>query len=158
MRSGTSITLTAPDRVRLEALVADRNTPQTHVWRARVVLLSVKGHGTHAIMREAGVSKTAVWRWQERFMQEGVDGLLCDKTRPSRIKPLGPDMAERVVHLTLADPPGEATHWTAAMMAKEAGISASAVRRIWRAHGLQPHRYRQFKLSNDPKFAEKLRG
>jgi hypothetical protein len=90
-------------------------------------------------------------------MHEGVDGLLRDRTRPSRIKPLGPNVAERVVRLTLADPPAEATHWTAAMMVEQTGISASAVRRIWRAHGLQLHRYRQFKLSNDPKFAEKLR-
>ena len=90
-------------------------------------------------------------------MQEGVDGLLRDKTRPSRIKPLDPEIAKRVVNLTLTDPMGEATHWTAAMMAQQSGISASAVRRIWRAHGLQPHRYHQFKLSNDPRFAEKLR-
>ena len=157
MRSGISITLTAPDRVRLEALVADRNTPQKHVWRARVVLLSVKGHGTHAIMREAGVSKTAVWRWQERFMQEGVDGLLRDKTRPSRIPPLGLEGAERVVALTQADPPGETTHWTAAAMAKAARLSVSSVQRIWRGHGLQPHRVRTFKLSTDPAFATKLR-
>lgn len=108
-------------------------------------------------MREAGVAKTAVWRWQERFMAEGVDGLLRDKTRPPRIKPLGPEVAERVVKLTLADPPGEATHWTAGAMAEAAGISASAVRRLWKAHGLQPHRCRQFKLSKDPMFVEKLR-
>ena len=90
-------------------------------------------------------------------MREGFFGLLRDKTRPSRIKPLGPHVAERVVALTLADPPGETTHWTADAMAKTSGISASAVRRIWKAHGLQPHRVRQFKLSNDPKFTEKLR-
>jgi transposase len=157
MRTGISITLTSSDRHRLEALTSNRNTAQKHVWRAAIVLLSADGVGTAEIMRRTGTSKTCVWRWQERFMQEGVDGLLRDKTRPSRIKPLGPDIAERVVTLTLADPLAEATHWTAAMMAKETGISASAVRRIWRAHGLQPHRYRQFKLSNDPKFAEKLR-
>ena len=83
------------------------------------MLLSADGVGTAEIMRRTGTSKTCVWRWQERFMQEGVDGLLRDKTRPSRIKPLGPDIAERVVTLTLADPLAEATHWTAAMMAKE---------------------------------------
>ena len=104
-----------------------------------------------------GKSKTCVWRWQERFATEGYDGLLRDKTRPSRIPPHGPELAERVVALTLVDPPGETTHWTADMMAKEAGISASAVRRIWKAHGLAPHRWRQFKLSNDPKFVDKLR-
>ena len=89
--------------------------------------------------------------------QEGVDGLLRDKTRPSRIPPLGPEVAERVVALTLTDPPAETTHWTADLMARASGISASAVRRIWKAHGLQPHRYRQFKLSTDPNFVAKLR-
>lgn len=149
MRTGISITLTPSDRQRLEAVASNRNTAQKHVWRAVIVLLSADGVCTTEIMRRTGTSMTCVWRWQERFMQEGVDGLLRDKTRPSRIKPLGPDMAERVVNLTLSDPPVEATHWTAAMMGRESGISASAVRRIWRAHGLQPHRYRQFKLSND---------
>ena len=74
-------------------------------------------------------------------MKEGIDGLLHDKTRPSRIPPLGPEVAARVVALTLADPPVETTHWTADLMARASGISASAVRRIWKAHGLQPHRY-----------------
>src|SRR6476620_11579064 len=81
----------------------------------------------------------------------------ASKTRPSRIPPLGPEVAARVVSLTLADPPVETTHWTADLMAQASGISASAVRRIWKAHGLQPHRYRQFKLSNDPNFVDKLR-
>ena len=90
-------------------------------------------------------------------MREGVEGLLRDKTRPSRIPPLAPAIAERVVARTLDDAPGETTHWTALMMAAEIGISVSSVQRIWRAHGLQPHRVRQFKLSNDPKFVEKLR-
>src|SRR5215213_349225 len=157
MRTGISITLNSSDRQRLEAVISNRNTAQKHVWRAAIVLLSADGVGTAEIMRQTGTSKTCVWRWQERFMHEGVDGLLRDKTRPPRIKPLSPDMAERVINLTLSDPPAEATHWTAALMAEQTGISASAVRRIWRAHGLQPHRYRQFKLSNDPKFAEKLR-
>ena len=89
-------------------------------------------------------------------MAAGVDGLLRDKTRPSRIAPLKPAVIDSVVALTLTDPPGETTHWTAAMMAAASKISASAVRRIWKLHGLQPHRYRQFKLSNDPKFADKL--
>jgi len=108
-------------------------------------------------MRQTGKSKTCVWRWQERFMQEGYSSLLRAKTRPSRIPPLGPDVAERVVVFTQTEPPTETTHWTAALMAKAVGISASSVQRIWRAHGLQPHRVRQFKLSEDPKFIDKLR-
>jgi len=157
MRAGISIDVSPASRVRLDAIVADRNRPQKHVWRARIVLLTADGAGTAEIMRIARVSKTAVWRWQERFMAEGVDGLLKDKTRPSRIAPLGPEVADRVVALTLDDPPGETTHWTAEAMARLASVSVSSVQRIWRSHGLQPHRMRQFKLSNDPRFAAKVR-
>jgi transposase len=157
MRTGISISLKPADRRRLETLVGDRNTPHKHVWRAEIVLLSAEGVGTNEIIRLTGKSKTCVWRWQERFMQEGYDGLLHDKTRPSRIAPLEADVVERVVALTQTDPPAEATHWTAAMMAKAVDISASSVQRIWRLHGLQPHRVKQFKLSTDPRFVDKLR-
>jgi DDE superfamily endonuclease len=105
------------------------------------------------IMRRSGKSKPSVWRWQERFMTEGVDGLLRDKTRPSRIQTI----IDRVVALTATEPPHQATHWTAAAMAKAVRISVSSVQRIWRAHKLQPHRVRRFKLSKDPQFAAKLR-
>ena len=121
------------------------------------MLLTADGLGTAAIMRQTGKSKSVVWRWQERFMQAGVYGLLRDKTRPSRKPPLDKTVIARVVELTAGDPPGEATHWTAAAMAKATGISVSSVQRIWRSHGLAPHRVRQFKLSNDPKFADKLK-
>ena len=157
MRTGISITLKPVDRRRLKALARDRNTPHKHVWRAEIVLLSADGIGTNEIMRRTGKSKTCVWRWQERFMQAGYDSLLHDKTRPSRIPPLGSNIIERVVALTQTDPPTEATHWTSAMMAKVVDISASSVQRIWRAHGLQPHRVKQFKLSTDPRFVDKLR-
>ena len=90
-------------------------------------------------MRQTGKSKTCVWRWQERFAATGFEGLLREKTRPSRIPPLGPEAAQRLVALTLQDPLGESTHWTVDMIAKAAGISACVVRRIWKAHGLQPH-------------------
>src|SRR5271169_175538 len=156
MRTGVTVELSAADRQHLVAIVADRNSPQKHVWRAQIVLLTADGCGTAEIMRRTDTSKTAVWRWQERFMTDGVAGLLRDKTRPSRIPPLGTEVEQLVVACTLTDPPGETTHWTAAAMAKENGISVSSVQRIWRKHGLQPHRTRHFKLSNDPQFAAKL--
>jgi transposase len=157
MRKDVVVEVSTADRIRLEAIAADRNSPQKHVWRARIILLTAAGLGTVEIIRRTGKSKTCVWRWQERFMQEGTEGLLRDKTRPSRIPPLGPQVAERVIALTQKDPPGETTHWTAGMMAKAAAISVSSVQRIWRAHGLQPHRVRQFKLSTDPQFTAKPR-
>ena len=151
------VDVSVADRGRLEAIAADRNSPQKNVWRARIVLMTAEGLGTVEIMRRTGKSKTCVWRWQERFMQQGLAGLLRDKTRPSRVPPLGPQIIERVVALTQSEPPGETTHWTGAAMAEATGISVSSVQRIWRAHGLQPHRVRQFKLSADPQFAAKLR-
>jgi transposase len=157
MHERTNIRLSAAERSELEAVVANRNSPQKHVWRAKIVLLTADAHGTADIMRVTGKAKTVIWRWQERFGEEGVAGLWRDKTRPSRIPPLSPAVAERVVTLTLAGPPPTASHWTGAAMAKAAGISVSSVQRIWRAHGLRPHLVRRFKLSNDPQFAAKLK-
>jgi transposase len=157
MHERTNIQLRAADRKKLESVIANRNSPQKHVWRAKIVLLTADGHGTAEIMRATGKAKTVIWRWQERFGEEGVAGLWRDKTRPSRVPPLSPEVAERVVALTLAGPPPTASHWTGAAMAKVAGISVSSVQRIWRAHGLRPHLVRRFKLSNDPQFAAKLK-
>jgi transposase len=157
MRTGIEIEVNAADRARLEAIVADRNSPQKRVWRARIILATGEGCGTAAVMRRAGVSKPCVWRWQERFMAEGVDGLLRDKTRPSRIAPLPKAAVERVVTRTLEEtPPEGVTHWTAPAMAAASGLSVSSVQRIWRAHGLRPHQVRSFKLSTDPNFAAKV--
>ncbi len=157
MRTGITVEVSAADRARLDAVVADRNSPQKHVWRAEIVLLTADGLGTMEIARRSGMSKPCVWRWQERFMLEGVDGLLHDTTRPSRIPPLPQAAIDQVVALTATEPPGETTHWTGPTMAEAMGISVSSVQRIWRAHGLQPHRVRSFKLSNDPQFVAKLR-
>jgi len=157
MRKGITIEVTPADRGRLQSIVRDRNSPQKHVWRARIVLLSADCLGTMAIMRAVGKGKTVVWRWQQRFMEEGVAGLTRDKTRPSRIAPLPAATVDRVIELTNQAPPHQATHWTAPAMAKAVAISPSSVRRIWAGQGLQPHRVRAFKLSNDPKFADKLK-
>lgn len=157
MRERITIEVSAADRARLEAVAADRNSPQKHVWRARIVLATADGCGTAEVMRRAGVSKPCVRRWQERFAAEGMDGLLRDKTRPPGTPPLPEATVERVVELTRQGPPGEATHWTGRAMAKAVGISLSAVQGIWKAHGLLPHRVRTFKLSKDPEFVGKLR-
>ncbi|MFC3226792.1 IS630 family transposase [Marinibaculum pumilum] len=156
MRTGISISLNDADRRRLEAVVADRNSPQKHVWRARIVLLSADGVGTNAVMAATGTSKTTVWRWQARFMEAGVEGLLRDKTRPPGTPPVADDRVAEVVRLTLEAPPHEATHWTAQAMSNAVGLAVSTVQKIWKAHGLAPHRWRSFKLSNDPAFVEKL--
>jgi transposase len=137
--------------------VADRNSPQERVWRARIILATADGCGTAEVMRRAGVSKPCVWRWQERFMAAGIDGVLRDRTRPSRIPPLPKAVVEAVVMRTLEEaPPEGATHWTAPAMAAASGLSVSSVQRIWRAHGLRPHQIQIFKLSTDTNFATKV--
>ena len=139
------------------AIVSDRNAPQKHVWRAKIILATADGCGTFEIMRRSGKAKPVVWRWQARFMAEGVEGLTRDKTRKPGKQPLPTTAVQRVVDLTLGPPPGEATHWTGRMLAKAAGVSLRSVQRILDAHQLAPHRIRTFKLSTDPKFAEKLK-
>ena len=156
MRPGISFTVSRTDRQRLRAIIAAPKSLQKHVWRARIVQLSGKGRGTSAIMAETGKSKTCVWRWQERFMHEGVDGLLRDKSRPPGHAPVPPDRVAEIIRLTQNAPPHEATHWTLRAMAKTAGIAASTVQAIWKSHGLAPHRWKHFKLSNDPDFLGKL--
>src|SRR5215212_199224 len=157
MREGLTVEVSAADRARLRAIVADRNSPQKHVRRAAIVLATAEGCGTAEITRRAGVSKPCVWRWQARFMAEGVAGLPRDKTRPPGTPPLPSATVERVVELTRRAPPGEVTHRTGRAMAEAVGISLSAVQGIWKAHGLAARRVRTFKLSRDPEFIAKLR-
>src|ERR1035441_11030325 len=157
MRAGIVVNVTQADRHRLEALVSDRSTPQKHVWRANIILDTAEGCGTAEIMRRSGRSKPVVWRWQARFMAEGVDGLTRDKTRKPGKLPLSTDTVQRVVDLALGPPPEEETYWTGRMLAKAAGVSLRSVQRILDAHQLAPHRIRMFKLSTDPKFADKLK-
>jgi transposase len=114
--------------------------------------------GDSWLVRGVRIDRARDWQVQDlRLAAEAFEGLLRDKTRPSRIKKLDPAFAQRAVALTMEPPLAEATHWTGAAMADAAGVSVSSVRRIWRAHGLQPHRGRQFKLSKDPEFVDKLR-
>src|SRR6266446_4677578 len=157
MRAGIVVNVTREDRRRLEAIVSDRSAPQKHVWRAQIILATDDGCGTAEIMWRSGKAKPVVWTWKARFMAEGVDGLLRDKTRKPGKLPLPAATVQKVIDLVTGPSPAEATHWTGRMLAKAAGVSLRSVQRILEAHQLAPHRIRTFKLSNDPKFAAKLR-
>ena len=146
----------AEDREHLLAIVADRNRPLKHVRRAHIVLCSGDRLPVQEVARRAGVSRPAVWRWQARYSEQGVDSLLRDKTRKPGRAPLSAKVVAKVLDLTCSEPPGQATHWTGRAMAKAVGVSLRAVQRLWEAHRLQPHRIRTFKRSNDPEFAEKV--
>jgi transposase len=156
MAQTVCVIVSALDRKQLEAIAADRNRKRKHIDRARVVLASARGGSVLQIAEQVGVSRPMVWRWQQRFAEQGVGGLLRDKSRKPGKPPIAADTVARVVALTCGDPPGETTHWTGRAMARAAGISLTSVQRIWAAHNLQPHRVRTFKRSRDPRFAEKL--
>ena len=140
------------DQKQLSSIAMDRK----HIQRARIVLLSGEGLTVAEVARQAGVSRPAVWRWQVRFAEAGMEGLLRDKTRPPGTAKLATATVAKILALTCSEPPGQVTHWTGRAMAKAVGISLRSVQRIWDAHHLQPHRLRTFKRSNDPAFAEKV--
>src|SRR3990170_1002261 len=156
-RKQAGIVLGAKGRAELERIVADGNTPQKIVKRARIVLMTADGHGVVAIMREVGVSKTTVWRWQDYFAEAGVDGLIKGRSKPPGRKPLSAAVKLKVVEKTVKERPANATHWSVRSMGEKRGISHTSVQRIWAEHGLKPHLVRSFKVSNDPDFVNKVK-
>jgi transposase len=156
MAQTVSLLLSPQDRAGLQEIVNNRRRPMKHVLRARIILLSGERLPVLEIAKRAGVSRPMVWRWQQRFAEEGLDGLLRDKTRPPGTPPTPQAMVHAVVERTLREPPGAVTHWTGRAMAKAIGLSLRTVQRIWQAHKLQPHRIRTFKRSADPEFTAKL--
>src|SRR2546425_12542655 len=144
-------------RKRLEFLVRAGSTPQKLVLRARIILLAAAGRPNAAIAPEVGVSRPTVLLWRERFARAGVPGLSFEKPRPGRKPMIGPEKIKAVVEATLHTTPPGATHWSVRTMAKAQALGHTTVHRIWRQHGLQPHRVETFKLSRDPRFVEKLR-
>ena len=152
-----ALPLKPSQRADLEALVRSGKTPQRVAARAAIVLATGDGKPMNAIAREFGVSRPTVYLWRRRFEETGIVGLVKDAPRPGRRKALTADQIATIVHATLHTTPPDATHWTVRTMAKAQGVSHAIVHRIWRAHGLQPHRVETFKLSRDPDFVKKLR-
>jgi transposase len=118
-------------RLQLQRLIADGNTPQKIVKRARIVLMTADGHGVMAIMREVGVAKTTVWRWQEYFAEAGVEGLVEGRSKPPGRTPISAAIKLKVVEKTVKERPVNATHWSVRSMAKEMGISHTSYRNMF---------------------------
>src|SRR5438552_10968027 len=130
MAQTVSVIVSAEERVRLAAIVGDRSRPLKHVQRARVVLHSADRLPVLEVARRASVSRPAVWRWQRRYAEEGVDGLLHDKTRPPGTAPVPMTTVAKVLALTCAEPPGETTHWTGRAMAAAVGLSLRTIQHL----------------------------
>jgi transposase len=157
MRTARRIELTAEERVILESWSRGRSTPARLVLRAKIVLAADDGNRNDEIAAACSTAKSTVVRWRKRFAQGRVAGIERDASRAGRKPTIPTATVEAILRKTTQETPADATHWSTRTMAAAVGVSKATVSRIWRAHGLKPHRVKTFKVSNDPHFVEKLR-
>jgi transposase len=150
------IELSDDERAQLEAWTRRRTSAQALAQRSRIVLLAAEGLKNTEIAERLGISRNMAMTWRARFAEHRLDGLL-DEPRPGRPRTITDEQVEEVVVRTLETTPKDATHWSTRSMAREVGLTQSAVLRIWKAFGLQPHRQETWKLSKDPQFIDKVR-
>jgi transposase len=155
-RPSERVVISPSERTTLEQWTRRRSTAQGLADRARIVLACATGRTDTEVGRELGLTRQTVGRWRRGFQARRLDGLL-DEPRPGAPRRITDAMIERVISDTLERTPRDATHWSTRAMAKSAGLSQSAVARIWKAFALQPHRVETFKLSKDPLFIDKVR-
>jgi transposase len=145
------------ERVALERLARRRRSAAGLAQRCRIVLACAQGETNTAVAARLGVSVPTVRRWRGRYAERGIDGLL-DEPRPGQPRKISDEQVEEVIVKTLETvPPDGGTHWSTRQMAAATGLNQTAISRIWRAFGLQPHRVEHWKLSKDPLFVEKVR-
>jgi transposase len=156
MRIAPHVALDADQQSRLEAIVRSRKLPARLLERSRIVLLAAAGKQNKQIAAELKITPEKAARWRKRYLELGLAGLEKDAPRPGRKAKISARQVRELIGKTTRQTPPNATHWSTRSMAAVMGISAASVRRIWHAHGLKPHRKKTFKLSNDPRFAEKL--
>jgi transposase len=148
--------VTAEEKEKLTLLARRPKSSQAMAMRARIVLGCWEGLSNDAVAKRVGVTGATVCKWRERFRVHRLEGLL-DEPRPGAPRSISDAQVEDVIIKTLETMPNNSTHWSTRLMARKTGLSQSAVVRIWRAFGLQPHRVENFKFSTDPQFVEKVR-
>jgi transposase len=151
-----SIEVSEEERAQLESWARRRSSAQALAQRSRVVLLAAEGLNNSEIAGRLGVHRPMVRKWRSRFAEYRLDGLI-DEPRPGKPRTITDEQVEEVIVKTLESTPKDATHWSTRSMAREVGLTQSAVLRIWQAFGLQPHRQETWKLSKDPQFVAKVR-
>ena len=156
MRIAVSITLTDEERKTLTKWSRGRRTPARLVLRARIALAASEGHQNQAIAAELGCTRRTVGTWRNRFAERRLAGIEKDAPRGGRTPSVRAAKEAEIIAKTTQETPANATHWSLRSMAEEVGVSRSTVQRVWRDNGLKPHLVKTFKVSNDPRFAEKL--
>ncbi len=156
MRVAQTVVLTKEQRATLQRWSRGRSTPVRVMERAAMVLLAAEGKRNDEIADVVGTDSHTVARWRARFLRAGVAVLEKDAPRSGRKPTLRNRLARQIVNRTTQERPENATHWSVRTLAKEMGASPSMVHRVWKANGLKPHLTRTFKVSNDPRFVEKV--
>ena len=157
MRRPVPALLVSPgQREVLESVARSQSAPHREVVRARALLMAADGHANTAIARELSVSPASVSGWRARFAEDGLVKFAQVREGRGRKKTIPQDKIDEIVHLTRHSTPEGQTHWSCRTMAAKVGVSPATVQRVWAARGLKPHLVETFKLSNDPKFEEKL--
>lgn len=156
MRVAKSITLTDEDRATLTKWSRGRRISARLVLRAKIVLAAAEGRENKDIATELGCTRRTVGTWRLRFAQHGLKGIEKDAPRPGRTASVRAAKEAEIIRKTTQETPPYATQWSTRSMAAAVGVSETTVRRVWRDNGLRPHRIKHFKVSNDPRFAEKL--
>src|SRR6202790_1465123 len=155
-RPKAALVLRPERREQLEGMASSRSLPAGLVSRARMILLSASGKTNLQIARQLGLTNATVGKRRRRFLEQDVSGL-HDELRPGRPRPISDERVAQLVRKTLDTKPKDGTHWSIRQIARQTRLSKSTVHRIWQAFGLEPHRQRHCKLSNDPFFVEKVR-
>src|SRR5437764_11416455 len=150
------VTLSNEEREQLEAWARRPTSAQALAQRSRIVLAAAAGLKNTEIAERLRVTRPMVTKWRSRFAEHRLDGL-TDEPRPGQPRTITDAQVEEVIVKTLETTPRNATHWSTRSMAREVGLNQSAVQRIWKAFGLQPHRQETWKLSRDPQFIENVR-
>ena len=150
------IVLSESEESELRSLARSRSLPHSLVQRAQIVLVSAEGVPGSAIARRLGVTQATVGKWRKRYRQHGLPGL-HDELRPGRPRTHEDERVAEVINTALQTAPPDGSHWSVRSMARHTSISKSTVHRWFDLFGVQPHRQRHFKISNDPFFIEKVR-
>jgi transcriptional regulator with XRE-family HTH domain/transposase len=150
------VPLSDADRDRLEAWVSAHGTPQQVALRCRIVLAAAAGQSNLTIAEELGINPKTVTLWRDRFVEAGAEALWEIAPGRGRKPTYGAAKIKKIVQATLSSRPKGMTQWSCRQMARAQGVSKSTVSNIWRSHQLKPHRTKNFKLSRDARFLEKL--
>lgn len=141
----------------LEFLARAGTTPQKLARQCEVILLASQGIANHAIAQQTGLSRPTVIATRKGFLAGGLDALRQRQKRKRGRPVLTRELEQKILDTTLKTRPADGTHWSVRVLARQLGISRMMVQRIWQRHEIQPHRVEKFKISNDPKFEEKVR-